>query len=143
MSTRHAGDGVRPLEIGDGSTWRVIALDPNGGAIATSAGRTFKVDATAPIVTKVTPAPYGKPTSHLTVTFSERVTGVTARPSAPPVGKKSKMAAKVKLSSSGRVATLTPKARLKKGKSYTGTVTPTIHDAAGNHLVTYSWSFSV
>ena len=56
---------------------------------------------------------------------------------------KSKLGAKVKLSSNGRVATLTPKARLKKGKAYTGTVTRTIHDAAGNHLAAYSWSFSV
>ena len=50
---------------------------------------------------------------------------------------------KVKLSSNGKVATLTPKAKLKKGHAYTGTVTGTIHDAAGNHLVTASWSFSV
>ncbi len=134
-----------PSLIGDGVyTWRVTALDPNGGAIATSAARTFKIDATAPIVTKVTPTPYGKPTSHLTVTFSERVAGVTGSTfQLHPYGKKSKLAGKVKLSSNGRVATLTPKARLKKGKSYTGTVTSTIHDAAGNHLVTYSWSFSV
>ena len=95
-------------------------------------------------MTKVTPTPYGKPGSHLTVTFSEKVAGVTASTfQLHPYGKKTKLGAKVKLSSNGRVATLTPKAKLKKGKSYTGTVTPTIHDAAGNHLVTYSWSFSV
>ncbi len=134
-----------PSVIGDGVyTWRVTALDPSGGAIATSAARTFTIDATAPIVTKVTPTPYGKPTSHLTVTFSEKVAGVSASSfQLHPYGKKSKLAGKVKLSSNGRTATLTPKARLKKGKSYTGTVTSTIHDAAGNHLVTYSWSFSV
>ena len=134
-----------PTVIGDGVyTWRVTALDPSGGAIATSAWRTFTVDATAPIVTKVTPTPYGKPGSRLTVTFSEKVAGVTAKSfQLHPYLKKSKLAAKVKLSSNGKVATLTPKAKLKKGHAYTGTVTGTIHDAAGNHLVTASWSFSV
>ena len=134
-----------PSLINDGVyTWRVTALDPSNGAIATSAWRTFTIDATAPIVTKVTPTPYGKPTSHLTVTFSEKVAGVTASSfQLHPYGKKTKLAATVKLSSNGRVATLTPKAKLKKGKSYTGTVTKVVHDAAGNHLVAYSWSFSL
>jgi hypothetical protein len=134
-----------PSVINDGAyTWRVVALDPSGGAIATSAWRTFTIDATSPVVTKVTPTPYGKPGSHLTVTFSEKVAGVTASTfQLHPYGKKTKLGAKVKLSTNGRVATLTPKAKLKKGKSYTGTVTSTIHDAAGNHLVAYSWSFQV
>ncbi len=145
INTNTTATAYAPSTIGDGSfTWRVTALDPNGGNMATSAWRTFTVDATRPVVTKVTPAPYGKPTSHLTVTFSEKVIGVTASTFVlHPYGKKSKLGAKVKLSSSGRVATLTPKAKLKKGRAYTGTVTGTIHDAAGNHLVTYSWSFSV
>ena len=42
----------------------------------------------------------------------------------------------MKLAASQRSATLTPKARLKKGKTYTVKVTRTIHDAAGNHLTT-------
>ena len=134
-----------PSMLSDGAyTWRVVALDPNGGSTATSAWRTFRIDATAPVVTKVLPNPYGKPGSKVSVTFSERVAGVTASTfQLHQVGRKTKLRAKVKLSSNGKVATLTPKAKLKKGKSYTATVTKTIHDAAGNHITAYTWSFSV
>ena len=49
----------------------------------------------------------------------------------------------LKLSHGNQVATLTPKAQLKKGKTYTVKVSKAVHDAAGNHMVAFSWSFTV
>ena len=124
--------------------WRVVALDPNRGAIATSAWRTYTVDATLPTVLSASPSGFGTPKSKVVVTFSERVSGVSATSfQLHQVGRKAKIGAKLKLAASHRSATLIPKARLKHGKTYTAKVTRTIHDAAGNHLTTYSWSFTV
>ena len=52
----------------DGATTRP------GNPLGTSATRAFKIDATAPTVTKVTPATL-KPTSTIKVKFSEKVQG--------------------------------------------------------------------
>ena len=70
------GDRVRragTFETGK-YTWSVTALDAAGNPLGTSATRTFKIDATAPIVKKVKPATL-KPTSTITVKFSEKVQG--------------------------------------------------------------------
>ena len=59
-------------------TWNVTAYDGAGQPLATSATRQFKVDATSPTVTKVTPAPI-KPTSTIKVKFSEKVKGISEK----------------------------------------------------------------
>ena len=75
-SVETAATAYAPSIVNDGAyQWRVVALDPSRGAIATSAWRTFKVDATKPTVTAWTPNSLGKPTSRVTVTFSEKVVG--------------------------------------------------------------------
>jgi hypothetical protein len=133
-----------PSILGDGSyDWRVRALDPNGNTIAASASRHFVIDSQGPVVTANSPS-IGKPKSKIKVTFNEKVLGVSATSLQLHVaGRTSRLPAKVTLASSKKVATLTPKAHLKKGKVYTVMVRSNVHDAAGNHMAVFTWSFTV
>ncbi len=134
-----------PSTFGDGSyQWRVTAYDASNGAIASSSWRAFSVDSVAPTVTNFTPNPNGTPKSKVKVTFSEKVLGVTTTSlSLHQSGRSSKVPVKLKLTHGKRVATLTPKAHLKKGKTYTVKLSKAVHDAAGNHMVAFTWSFTV
>jgi Bacterial Ig-like domain len=124
--------------------WRVQALDPNGNPIATSAWRHFTVDSVAPTVTAFSPGSLGTPKSKVKVTFSEKVVGVSPSSFTLHVkGRSSKLPAKVTVASSKRAVTLTPKANLKKGKVYTVKIASNVHDAAGNHMTLFTWSFLV
>jgi hypothetical protein len=140
-ATAHAPQGP----FGDGAyDWRVQALDPSNNPIATSAWRHFTVDSHGPALTAFSPSSVGKPTSKVKLTFNEPVLGLSATSFTLHVkGRSSKLPAKVILAANKRVATLTPKAHLKKGKLYTVKVTSAVHDAAGNHMATFTWSFSV
>lgn len=127
-----------PSEMSDGTwTWSVRAIDASGDLLGVSAARSFVVDATAPKVTKVKP---GKPkaTSTLVVKFSERVKGVSKTKVQLKLkgakGKKAKVKAKVKLASTGTKATVNPKGKLKRGKTYILMFKPGITDVAGNAL---------
>jgi hypothetical protein len=134
-----------PSTFGDGSfQWRVTALDASNGAIAASAWRAFQVDSSAPSVTNYSPNPSGTPKSKVQVTFSERVLGVTTTSlTLHQVGRSKKLSVNLKLTHQQQVATLTPKTHLRKGKTYTVKVSKAIHDAAGNHMVAFTWSFTV
>ncbi len=124
--------------------WRVAALDPNGHAIAISGWRSFTVDGHAPVVTAYSPSSVGTPKSKVKVTFNEKVLGVSTTSFTLHVkGRSSRLPAKVKLSSTGRDAVLTPNAHLVKGKLYKATLSKTIHDKAGNHMTKLVWSFTV
>lgn len=139
------GTAFAPSTFGDGSfQWRVTALDPSNGAIANSAWRAFQIDSAAPVVTNYSPNPNGKPKSKVKITLSEPVSGVTTTSLALYVaGRGAKLPVKLKLSHGNQVATLTPKQKLKKGKSYTVKLTKAVHDGAGNHLVPFTWTFTV
>jgi hypothetical protein len=139
-ATAHA-----PSLFNDGAyDWRVQALDPNNQPIATSAWRHFTVDSLAPRITAFSPSSIGTPKSKVKVTFNEQVLGLSTSSFIMKLkGHSTKLPARLTLSSSKKVATLTPKALLRKGKVYTVKVTSSVHDAAGNHMTTFTWSFSV
>jgi hypothetical protein len=132
-------------QLRDGKySWSVTALDPGGNALGTSVSRTFKVDGTGPTVTAFSPTGVAKPTSKVKATFNESVRGVTTTSfSLHVVGRTSRLPAAVKVASNKHDVTLIPKANLKKGKTYTAKLTKAIHDAAGNHMVTFTWTFTV
>ncbi|MDX6357226.1 MAG: hypothetical protein QOH37_280, partial [Nocardioidaceae bacterium] len=144
-SVTTAATANAPSSLNDGSyQWRVTALDPNGGAIAVSGWRAFKIDATAPTVTAYTPTGVAKRTAKVKATFAEKVKGVTTSSFTLHVaGRTSKLPAKVKVAKNHRNVKLIPKANLKKGKTYKVKLSKSIHDGAGNHLVKFTWSFTV
>jgi hypothetical protein len=117
-------------------TWTVTALDSAGQALGTSSTGSFRVDATAPTVASMKPSVSAKPKSVFVVTFSEKVRGVTKKTiKLYQKGKKKPLRAKVTVKG-GIKATLKPKSRLKKGKTYLVKITHTrIKDEAGNALV--------
>ena len=109
-----------------------------------SAWRHFVVDSQGPVATAYSPSYQGTAKSKVSVTFNEQVIGLSASTFTLHVkGRTSRLPAKVKVAKSKRSATLVPKAHLKKGKTYTVKVTSAVHDAAGNHLKTFTWSFFV
>lgn len=138
LSTETVATAWAPSTLDDGKwTWSVTARDAAEQSLGTSVTRGFVVDATAPKVTKVKP---GKPkaTSTLVVKFSERVKGVSKTKVQLKLkgakGKKAKVKAKVKLAPTGTKATVNPKGKLKRGKTYILMIKPGITDVAGNAL---------
>lgn len=144
-SVTTAATANAPSALNDGSyEWRVTALDPSGGGIAVSGWRSFKIDSTAPTVIAFSPTGVAKRTSKVKATFNEKVKGVTTTSfSLHVAGRSSKLPARVKIASNKRVVTLIPKASLKKGKTYTVKLNKAIHDGAGNHMTTFTWTFTV
>ena len=59
-------------------SWSVTALDAAGNPLAPAPTRTVKIDSTSPVVKKVKPAPI-KPTSTISIKFSEKVKGVSKK----------------------------------------------------------------
>ena len=130
--------------VPDGShTYTATATDAAGNASAESEARTVKVDTIAPTVEDWTPI--GKkvrPTAKPTVTFSEAMgkgsveaADANGLPTAIVLKKGSvQVAATVVLDASGERATLTPARALKRGATYTVTVTGAAEDVAGNAL---------
>jgi hypothetical protein len=120
-------------------SWNVTAIDAAGKPLGISGTSGFRVDATAPTVKKVKPKGI-KSTSTLKIIFSERVKGVTKTTLKLKLkgakGRKARVKAKVKLASSGTSATLNPKRKLKRGKTYILAVSPTITDVVGNAIAT-------
>jgi hypothetical protein len=120
-------------------TWNVTAYDGAGQPLATSATRAFKVDATAPFVTKVTPTTL-KPTSTIKVKFSEKVKGISEKSIKlyRLKGEKQKkvlIKTKVKSLKKGKAASIDPKGRLKHGDYLLLFKTSRLKDKAGNRLV--------
>jgi len=131
-----------PLNTGS-FQWRVSSLDTSGNTIATTDWRGFTVDATAPTILKRKPAGSGiKPTSTFTITFSEKVQGVSGKTIKLMLGKKV-VKAKVKLNKSGTKVTIKPKGRLKRGKPYTLKIKDGITDTAGLPLAPSTYPFTV
>ena len=133
------GTAYAPSELGTGSyTWQVAALDASGRTLGTSIARAFSVDADAPRVKKVSPGKL-KRKSTLKVTFTEPVKGATKKTvklmRANKKGKfKVAVKAKVKSTKGGRVVTIDPKGRLKRGSYQIVFASGAIKDRAGNRL---------
>ena len=120
-------------------TWSVTAYDGAGQPLATSATRAFKVDATAPTVTKVSPATL-KPTSTIKIKFSEKVKGISKKSIKlyRLKGEKQKkvlVKTKVKSLKKGKAASVDPKGRLKHGDYLLIFMLNKLKDKAGNRLV--------
>jgi Bacterial Ig-like domain len=117
-------------------SWRVVALDAGGHSLGSSAPRDFRVDGTAPIVTKLTPTTL-KPSSTIKATFSERVHGVSGK-SVKLYKLKGKkrihIRAKVTVLKQGKVAALDPRHRLSPGHYQVVFLVTKIRDRAGNML---------
>lgn len=127
-----------PSTLEDGRwTWSVTARDTAEQELGTSGARDFRVDATAPKVVKLKPGK-PKPKSTLVLMFTERVKGVSKSNVKLTLkgakGKRAKVKARVKLASTGTKATIDPKGKLKRGKTYVVTVKSGASDVAGNAL---------
>jgi hypothetical protein len=121
-------------------TWSVTAYDGAGQPLATSAIRSFNVDATAPVVKKITPTTL-KPTSTIKATFSEKVRGISGKNIKLQKQKGSKyvkVAAKVTSLKKGKVASIDPKGRLGAGKYRVIFNAAKITDVHGNNLAANS-----
>ncbi len=127
--------------IADGSyEWRVVAVDNQGADIRASAWRSVKVDATRPTVTAHAPTGRVTRSTNFNVRFSERVANVTSTSfRVYRVGYSTPVSATVSLSSTGRYATINPKANLLVGKSYYVKLSTGIKDPAGNRLTAFQW----
>lgn len=126
-------------------TWSVTALDAAGKALGTSATGSFRVDGTAPAVKTVKPSGSAKPKSVFVITFTEKVKGVSAKTvKLYQKGKKKPLKAKVVVKG-GTKATLKPKGKLRKGKTYLVKISHLrIRDEAGNALIKpKKWSVTV
>ncbi len=118
--------------------WSVTALDAAGSPLGTSATRTVKIDSTSPIVKKIKPAPI-KPTSTISIKFSEKVKGVSKKSVALvkvlPTGKFKKLKAKISIDKKKTTAKVNPKGRLRPGTPYQVLLnTRKIRDKVGNPL---------
>ena len=104
-------------------SWSVTALDAAGNPLGTSAARTVKIDSTSPIVKKVKPAPI-KPTSTISIKFSEKVKGVSKKSvvlvKVLPTGKFKKLKAKISIDKKKTTAKVNPKGRLRPGNAVPG-----------------------
>ncbi|HJQ30300.1 MAG TPA: Ig-like domain-containing protein, partial [Rubrobacter sp.] len=149
-----SGTGTHTETISSGTyTFDVQATDPRGNTDPTPAFRTWTVDTKGPTVETWSPkgrkvSPRAKPT----VTFSEKMNKalIEARRDGNPttfVLRKGtrKVAASVSYIEDGNTfkAVLTPNKRLRRGATYTATVTTAAEDLAGNAVVAKTWRFTV
>jgi hypothetical protein len=81
------------------------------------------------------------PTTAVTATFSEPVTGVAAG-SLTLTGPSGRVAATVGYAAGTRTATLTPAVQLAAGTRYTVALSTAVKDSAGNRLAATTWSFT-
>ncbi|MGH3498194.1 MAG: Ig-like domain-containing protein [Nocardioidaceae bacterium] len=124
--------------------WRVVSLDAVGTPIASTAWRNYWVDATAPMVSSVTPVYTARPAANFRATLTERVFSVnTGTVMLMLKGRQHPQPARVTLSNNGRSITVNPRANMRKGRTYTVILSGRIHDRAGNHLARYRWSIVV
>lgn len=135
-----------PTSLATGDyTWTVEGIDSDGSSLGTSASGTFRVDATAPTVLKITPSKL-KPKSKIRVLFSEQVRGLSTRTVVlkieKTVKKKGKtrtklvkVKTKVKVLKGSRSVLVQPKKKLKPGTYVLLLDVDRITDLAGNPLV--------
>jgi hypothetical protein len=125
-------------------SWSVTALDAGGKTLGTSPAGSFRVDGTAPTVKSMKPAGSAKPSSVFVVKFSEKVKGLSKK-TVRLYQKGKKKPLKAKVVTKGTKATLKPKGKLKKGRTYLVKLTTTrIKDEAGNALVKpKKWSVTI
>ncbi len=133
-----------PSVMADGTwMWSVRALDGAGQQIGASLSRSFKIDGTAPKVTK-SKLPKKAKKAKVVLTFSEPVKGVSKKSVklTLKVGKKQKKV-KLKLKVKGTKLVITPKGKLRKGVEHTLKLSSKITDLAGNPLVPVKYTVKV
>jgi hypothetical protein len=102
------------------------------------------VDTTAPTITSKAPgagATVVALTANVTATFSEPVSGVSTGTLMLKSAAGTAIAAAVTYNATTRVATLDPTSSLAADTKYTATVSSGVTDAAGNPLLSTSWTF--
>jgi methionine-rich copper-binding protein CopC len=122
---------------------RAVNVAGTGAASARSAAVTPRTEFVAPVVSTRTPVDGAKvvsQTGHLTAGFSEPVTGLSTRTFTLKLGSTA-VPATVSFTSTGRTATLNPKADLAADRTYTATLSG-LKDRAGNAMAATSWSFT-
>jgi len=129
-----------PSALGTGKyTWNVTAIDAGGNALATSATRAFKVDASLPVLTSLTGHVVNKGTKlDLRGKFSEKVKGVSnSSIKLYKQGSKKAIKAKVTLGKDKKSFRLVTKGsrHYKIGEKYDIVLSAKIRDYQGNHLV--------
>ncbi len=135
---------IATLINGTGYTFDVAAINSvgTGAASARSVVVTPRTEFVLPTVIARTPASGARSvsqTENLTATFSEPVTGVSGATFVLRRGA-TVIAAAVGYNATTRVATLNPSVTLLADRTYTATLSG-IRDAAGNTMVTSTWSF--
>lgn len=132
-----------------GHTYTATATDVADNTSEASAGRTVIVDTTKPTVRAVTPAGGAKgvsPAANVFATFSEamRARSITrATVKLVRRGTRTPVTARVVYDAARRRAKLDPRSALRRGGTYTATVTRGAKDLAGNPVGRKTWSFAV
>ena len=136
--------------VANGShTYTATATDVADNTSEASAGRTVIVDTTKPTVRAVSPAGGAtgvSPTANVFATFSEAMrAGTITRATVKLVrrGTTTPVAASVVYDAARRRAKLDPSGALRRGATYTATVTRRAKDLAGNPVGAKTWSFAV
>jgi hypothetical protein len=120
-------------------TWRVVAKDAAGQVLGTSADRTFRVDATPPVIVKIKPEDrilHQK--TIIKIFFSEKVRKVSKKTVKlfwlkGEKQKKVKVRVKVDTFKKGKAASVDPKGHVRPG-NYLLVLSPKIKDVHGNAL---------
>jgi len=121
--------------------WRVIALDSNRQPLSTSSWRSFRVDATPPTVKSYSPIGTIGRTSNITVNFSERVYGVSAKTVQLKLGSRA-IQTKLTLNSTATRLTINPTPSLVAGRQYRVILSSGITDVAKNRLSPTAWTIT-
>ena len=131
-------------------TIEVAATDAAGNRDATPASRSWRVDTVAPKVTGSSPSPRATgvaPAANVFATFSEGVRSSTVTKTTVKLvrrGTTTPVTATVTYDAARKRAKLDPRNALRRGATYTTTVTTGIKDPAGNPLASKrTWSFAV
>ncbi len=136
--------------VANGShSYTATATDVADNTSEASVGRTVIVDTTKPTVRAVSPAGGAtrvSPTANVFATFSEGMRASTVTRATVKLVRKgttSAVSARVSYDAARRRARLDPSSALRRGATYTATVTRGAKDLAGNLVRPRTWSFTV
>ena len=134
----------------DSHTIEVAATDAAGNRDATPAVRSWRIDTVAPRVTGSSPSSQATgvaPTANVSATFSEGVRPSTVTRTTVKLVRKgttTPVRATLTYDAARKRAKLDPSSALRRGSTYTATVSAGVKDPAGNPLASArTWSFTV